>query len=201
MKEAFLSVLKFFAFILLTPIVYGVAASFFSHLNNIDASLRQGFLAGVVGFVVFYLFVCPPAGVFQAGQAITGGVFRFYPVVARVLQLVFSLYLLAVLACVYLGTAVFAWDSQIIVILMTAAGFFYGLHVVMVARELYEEDSSVVKPHYFIVMSLVYVISALILSGLLHLIAPVFDGAGFVRSAAETAGGIYVAVFRQLFVP
>lgn len=201
MKEALLSILKFCAFILLLPIVYGVSTNFFIHLNSIDGALRQSFLVGVLAFVVAYLFICPPLGVFHAGQAVMGAIFRFNSVAAKIFQLIFSLYLLAALVSVYLGTVVFTWDSQIIAIIMTAAGFFYGMHVILVARELYEEDPSVMKPHYFIVMSLVYVINALILAGLLHLIDPSFDGAGFVRMSGESAGKIYWAVYKQLFLP
>ncbi len=200
MKEGLLKTFKLLAFILLIPVVIGVADGFYRFLVQMEAGFLDSFATGLLAFVLVYFFVCPPQVVFQFGQNITNGIFQFNPAVARGAQLILSFYSLLLFVLIALGTKVFVWNTWIVSLLTGALGFSFGLHLVMVARDLYDVDMASLKPHYFFVMSLVVVLNLLIFGFFLSLVSPTFNFSGFIEKAYQTASQIYTPIIRQLFL-
>jgi len=201
MKEAFLNILKLVAFVLLIPLIVAVSISFYRHIYALGAPFGYSFLAGVLAYMVVHIFVFQPMSIFQFGQNLVATIFRFHLLVARSCQLIFSLYTIILVVLFYFGQRFFLWEERILSFLMGFVGFSYAMHVVLVAQELRETDLSALRPHYFLVVGLTYVVNLIGVGVMLSLVLPAFNLAGFFQTSGSLATQIYTVCLKQLFVP
>ena len=160
---------------------------------------NQCFIWGVVTYAVLHIFVYEPQAVFQVGRGLAAGIFKFSPLFSEIIKFILPLYTLILLIGLYVLEQVVKVSPAWIQVMVFSVGLFTAMHIVLTARELYEEDTSLLKPHYFLVAGWVYVfVLALVAVGLSASFKE-FSSVEFFRTTAKITVGVYVDAFTQLF--
>ena len=194
------SILKFVFFLLILPLVVGSTIGFIKELRALPADLMDYFVNGVLVYLIIHVFIYEPQPIYQYGQRIVSAIFGFVSPLVKIAPFVLPIYSIIFLILFYFATLIFKsaqWGGYF----MFLVSFTLTMHMVFTAKSLREKDSNVVKPNYFFLMSVVYLIDIFILALLLDLILVDFSFSNFFRTATGVTGSVYLAVFKQLFVP
>ena len=79
------------------------------------------------------------------------------------------------------------------------AGFFFMMHILLLARELQDEESSFIKPSYLFQMSLYFVFSLCVMVLLLDLVVWQSTFPQFGADVLADARDIYLAAIEKIF--
>ena len=200
MRATFLTILKVLCFVLLIPPVITTTMSFIGQLHSLPEGYQRFFVWGLVSYLVMHLFILEPRPVYDFGQRLVAGAFRFLAPLAAAVPLAVPVY--SVFFIIILYFKFLLWPStELGHCLIFFAGFMLSLHVIFNSKVLREGDKNGVKPDYFFPASLAYLANLVIIALLLGLVFSEFSIPGFFAQALDMARGIYVSVFKQLFVP
>ena len=150
------------------------------------------------GFLLIFLFLHRFDKMYQAGQSAMTEVFKFltplnYPI-ARIVP-VYTLFLIVVFVI---------WGklhdlSLYVHYFQFFAGFFFMMHILLLARELQDEESSFIKPSYLFQMSLYFVFSLCVMVLLLDLVVWQATFPQFGADVVADARDIYLAAIERIF--
>ncbi len=200
MKQGLGQILKFVAFLFALPLIVAVALAFQNQILGLPVPKEQWFFWGVIAFTVIYLFLYNFKEVHVFGQGLLSKILQFAGSVASVAALVVPIYTI-ILCLVYFILNMTGASAQYEWILLTLVGFSVALHIVLTARQLYEEDSGSLKAQYFFGFGLALVMHLLIMAVLLGLVVPEFSLAEFLKASTHQTGSYYHAIYTALFVP
>jgi len=161
-------ILKLIAFLFLVPVVIAVIQAFGVELSNLIDSQYEAFVLGVISLIIIHLFVFTPLTVYQSGQKVFAEVFGLFPRVGNIIALIVPLLASLLLIILYLCSNIFkisGFEKQFLFFV----GFFLAFHIVLTANDMYDEDTTFLKPNYFFGISLVVIFNILIVSSLLEL--------------------------------
>lgn len=197
MRDTLIGICKLCVAVLLLPIVVGVSAGFLHEAGNLK-KLSDIFLCGVAAYVVTHLFIYAPQGMFQFGQKIFRDLLRFAPAVAETVPRLIPLGTLTLSLVLYIlrNFSSAGWLPKYFLFFI---GYTSALHIVLTARELYEQDGSPLKPHYFSLMAVVYITGLTVIAALLALNFNEFVLADYIKFSAMTAKHIYSLFGGRLF--
>jgi hypothetical protein len=193
------SVIKFILGVCLLPFVYSASRAFLSEFSRIDAALQNYFWGGIFAFLIIYLFIWEPAVVYAKGQKILELIFTFFKPLVKVAPYLLPVYFL-ILSAIYGICSLVSDASGIINAFMLLSGFSIALHLVFGAKSLRTKQADFLKANYLFGFSFVYILSLALLSLLFSSIFAKFSFINFCNLAYQSAGAIFSAVFRQLFV-
>ncbi len=198
MREQFLYFLKILGFVASLPLAAGTTISFFQQMDALTA-YNQCFMWGVVTYAALHIFVYEPRTVFQIGRGLAAGIFKFSPLFSEIMKFILPLYTLVLLIGLYVLAQMIKISPAWIQVMVFSVGLFAAMHIVLTARELYEEDTSLLKPHYFLVTGWVHVFVLALVAAGLSVSFKEFSLVEFFRAAAKITVGVYVDAFTQLF--
>ena len=200
MDNKIAAIFKFVLFILLLPVVVGTTVGFVDELSQLPNDLAEVFYRGILFYLLMHIFIVEPKGVFQYGQNVVSSIFKFFAPLVKIAPFVLPIYSFLFLILFYFSSLFF--DSRELAgMFMLLVSFTLTMHVVFAAQMLRESDSNAAKPNYFFSISLIYVLNAFLLALMFDLILTDFSFSKFFETLCSIAGGVYSAVFRQLFVP
>ncbi len=198
MRDFLLNTLKFILFVLFIPIIMAATRSFYKEFLNLE-QLAEFFLYGMMAYLILHHFIYVPQGFYQFGQKITSSIFRFSAFLAATLPALIPIFASLLLLGLLITTQIFR-----IVHLKEYFFFFVGftflMHMILTAQTLYAEDTSVVKPHYFFMMSLSYTIGLIILALCIHINCHSFSFLNYLKRSCNLGKDLYVSVYHQLFI-
>ena len=200
MKEKAIEFLKFIFFLLFLPLIVNGTIAFIDQLDTLPQNLRHVFLQGILIYLIFYLFIYEFEPVYQYGQNLVMGIFRFFAPLVRVAPFVLPIFSILFLILFYFSS-VFLKSEIIRGTFMFLVSLTLTMHMVFTSKSLRGQDSNAVKPNYLFAFSLIYVVNIFILSLMLDLIFPEFSFYAIFKFATQRTGQIYGTIFRQLFVP
>jgi hypothetical protein len=198
--EKLLSGLKFLLFVLLLPLIFAMTTGFMNELFLLDPVQSNCFLWGIVGYLVFHLFIAEPYGMYQYGKILIGNIFKFFAPLVVVAPLVVPIFSIFFLILLYFAPYVFK-NIDLSVYFLFFASFAFAMHMVFTARDLRQQDAETLKSHYFFSIALVYIVSLATMALMLHLSLSRFSFVHFIQITFHVSEEIYRAVFNQLFVP
>lgn len=196
---ALFSIIEFFLAVLLLPVVLAVTVTFIAGIKGLD-SLAHYFMWGMYGYVIIHLFLQPLESVHRFIQKIFSESLKISPVLSNNLPLAVPLMPTLLLLLLYVLHSFFKLD-ELAKYFIVALGFFLSMHVVMTAKDLYSDDTSFLKANYLFVMSLVYIVAAVLIVLLLDLNFSKIAFMDFIRTAADTAFSIYKEAGHRLVLP
>ena len=118
-------------------------------------------------------------------------------IVAPLILPIFSILLLVLL---YIAAYVVK-DIDLSVYFIFFASFTFAMHMIFTARDLHQQDSETLKSQYFFSIALIYLLSLVAIALMLNLSLARFSFVNFIKITFYASGGIYTAIFTQLFVP
>lgn len=181
------------------PFVYSFTSAFLNQITRIDAPLQGYFWAGVITFLLVYLFVWEPAWVYERGHKLLEFVFSFFQPLVKVAPYLLPIYTI-VLFIIYLIMAVFIKEEWFINYAMFFFGLSIALHLVFSSKAIRSKKGDMLKSNYIFGFSFIYIINLGLFSLFLNIIFKDFSFMSFCNNAYSTASSIFKTIFSQLFV-
>ncbi len=175
-------VVKFTVAVILLPLIYAATQGYTDEMAR-SKSLAEFFWRGVFAYTFWHLFVFTFARLFDFIQKIFSELFRFSAVVQSVVPNSIPFGPTMLLILYYLCSHIFRFKGGEPVVFFLA-GFSLAVHVILMAAQLYEEDQTVVKSHYFFSLGLFYLANLMLVSMLLDLN---FESFSFIRFWQQSA--------------
>lgn len=197
MRNTLIIIFQLAIAVILLPTVIGASTGFIRELGK-ASDLPGLFFWGITAYVLMHLFVYQPKGMFRLTQQTSKDILRFFPAGAEIVPRFIPLWTTTLLIVLYI---VRHFNSSAVMTnyFVFFAAYLLALHVILTAQELYEQDGSSLKSHYFYLMSAVYIVNLVIVAGLLDLNFKEFVLAGFIKSSSTVAKQIYSGVTGQFF--
>lgn len=192
-------VTKFILGVSLLPFVYSASVSFLNELWLIPKPKQHYFWAGVISFLVIYLFIWEPAQIYARGHKIMEVVFSFFKPMVKVAPYLFPIYTL-VFFLLYIIVSLLVKSEWPLNYALLSFGFTICLHMVFSAKAIRSRKEDFLKGNYIFGFSFVYIINITLLSVFLSLALKEFSLVDFCANSLSTANGIFYAVFKQLFL-
>jgi hypothetical protein len=193
------SIVKFILGVCLLPFVYSVSVAFLSEFSLVEKSLQGYFWAGVISFIILYLFIYAPAVIYRNGHRLLEIVFRFFTPLVRVAPYVLPIYAIIIFLGYTLCSLIFK-SPQLINYFLFLFGFSLSLHLVFSSQSVRSKQEDFLKANYIFGFSLVYLINLLFLAFALNLILKEFSFVNFFNQSFQIAKSLFGALFRQLFL-
>jgi len=198
--QKLLSGLKFLLFLLLLPLIFAATTGFMNELFLLDPIQSNCFLWGIIGYLLFHLFIAEPYGLYQYGKGLVGDIFKFFAPLVIVAPLILPIFSILLLVLLYFSSYVIK-EIDLSVYFIFFASFTFAMHMIFTARDLRQQDSETLKSQYFFSIALIYLVSLVAVALMMYLCLPRFSFINFMKTTFYVSEGIYKAVFNQLFVP
>jgi hypothetical protein len=193
-------ILKFLFGVCLIPFIYSTSYAFLNELGSIEPSLQRYFWAGCIVFLLIYLFIWEPAKVYSAGHKLLEIVFSFFQPLVRFAPYLLPIYTI-VLFIAYGILSLFIKSDWLLNYALFAFGLTITLHLVFSAKTIRGKKGDFLKGNYIFGFSFIYIINLAFLAMGLNVIFAKFSFVNFANLSLQIAGGIFGAIFKQLFVP
>ncbi|OGX36884.1 MAG: hypothetical protein A3D87_08410 [Omnitrophica WOR_2 bacterium RIFCSPHIGHO2_02_FULL_50_17] len=197
MGEGLIFIAKIILAVVISPVVYSCALNFYDHLDVYPTSLIEFFRWGVFGFVLVFLFVYPFRYLYQFGQNVMTGIFKFLTPLDRAVARVVPFFTVVILASFYIAGKFFDITAYVHYF-MFFAGFSMAMHILLLAQELQGEEASFIKSSYFLRMSVYFVLSVCMTVLLLDLAVWKWTFLKFFSAMFEDARDIYMLMVRRI---
>lgn len=193
MGKGIIDIVKLIVAGFLIPVVFSATTSFNEQMQQLASDYYQIFWGGFFLYVFVHLFVFEPKGVYQAGQRVFNDIFGLFPRVSAAIILIIPCISTLLLIVLYLLSSVLKVSGHEKYFLFFSA-FFLSSHIILTAKDLYEEDKHSLKPSYFFTLSLVSILNFLIIAFLLSLNFERFSFPSFLTRAYQDSFEIYRAL-------
>ncbi len=197
MRDFFISFMKLLLAILLVPIVFAGIVCFKYNLVSYQSNYNEFFLWGASGFLLIFLFAYQFWGVFEFGQGIISGIFKFAVPVDRILVKLLPFYLIFVLGLFFFVRSILGVNTQDHSF-MFFSGFFFAMHMLLIAQQMQDEEKTPIKPSYLFWMSIIVVVNICIVTLSLDFILEQSSFLKVCKSVMTMSKGIYVDSFKVI---
>lgn len=197
-KQRFFTILKFIIVLFLLPWIFAFTVSFLSQSRLIESTTLSSFWYGVISFLAAHLFVYEMRIVYNKGQKITEGIFRFFSPLVRLAPFVLPIYTI-LLFLIYCFLSLFTRSFWLLQCFMFLFGFSFSLHLVLSAKSLQNRQRDFFKINYFFAFFFVYIINVILLASMLSILFGSFSSLLFFKQSYQITRTIFSAIFCQLF--
>lgn len=197
--ERFPGILKFILGILLLPFVYSFTRAFIDEFLLLGRLIQINFLAGIVCFLIIYLFIWEPKIFYKSGQRFLEVIFHFFAGLVKVAPFVLPIYTI-ILFLLYFLTPFIGKSQELNNYFVLLIGFSTIFHLVFSAESLKSSQAGYLKANYIFGICLIYIINIILLSFGFNLIFKEFSFVTFFNHSFEIAASIFQTIFSQLFL-
>ncbi|MCX5706246.1 MAG: hypothetical protein NTW13_01010 [Candidatus Omnitrophica bacterium] len=191
-------IIKLILGICLLPFVYSSTVAFLNQFSDISALAQNAFWAGVISFLLVYLFIWELELVYNSSHKLLEIIFSFFQPLVKVAPYLLPIYGI-VLFILYLLLALFIKSDWLIQCVMFLFGFTTVLHLVFSAKAIRSKKGDILKSNYIFGFSFIYIVNLGLIAFFLNVIFKEFSFVDFFNSAYFIASDIFYAVFHQLF--
>jgi hypothetical protein len=192
-------IIKFALGVCLLPFIYSTSRSFLNEFVLVESSLQRYFWSGAITFLIIYLFVWEPVTIYAKGQKLLELIFSFFKPLVRVAPYLLPIYTI-VLFVAYLIISPFIKSAAPLHYTLFLTAFTAALHLVFSAKSLRSKQGDFLKGNYIFGFSFLYILDLFIASLFLNFIFDKFSFVAFANNSFNVAAGIFVAIFKQLFL-
>ncbi len=192
-------IVKFLIGICLLPFVYSVSASFLQEFNAAEKLFRDYFWAGVLSFIVLYLFIWEPAIIYNKGQRLLNIIFNFFKPLVKVAPYLLPIYTI-VIFIIYLIFSFAFKTKESLGYCIFLLSFSLTLHLVFSAKSIRSKKGDFLKSNYIFGFSFVYIMDLVLLAFCLNIIFKEFSFVNFFNNSFQIGKNIFYALFKQLFL-
>ncbi|MFC1674808.1 hypothetical protein ACFL1K_02850 [Candidatus Omnitrophota bacterium] len=190
--------IKFIIGICVLPFVYSSSVAFLCQLNLLAAPLRSFFWSGTATFLIIYLFVFEPVGIYYRGFRFLEVIFTFFSPLLKVAPYVLPVYSILIFAG-YAWYAGLPSARNLDTWFLFLFAFSLTLHLVLGANQVRSRKEGFLKSDYIFGFSVVYITALIIAVACLNVFFKNISFIRFVEQASSEGQGIFAAVFGQLF--
>ena len=193
------TVLKFIIVVFLLPWFYSTTAAFITELKTIPEKSFNSFAAGIISFLVIYLFIYVPGKIYQQEQKVTEATFRFISPLVKLAPFVLPIYTI-ILFLLYCLLAFLFKTEPSLEFFMFLFGFSIIFHLAFTAKALRSRKDDFLMINYLFSFGFIYVINVALLSLGFSILFEPFSWLSFCKSSFQTSSSIISSIFNQLFL-
>jgi hypothetical protein len=194
-----LVVLKSLIVLFILPWIYAFTVAFINESKLIGGNSLESFIAGIISFLIIYLFICEPGKIFQQGQRITEATFRFLSPLIKFASFIVPIYSI-IFFVVYILISIFIKSERLLEIFMFLIGFCFALHLIFSAKSLHSRKDDFLMINYLFSFGFIYIINIALLAVGFSILFEAFSWLDFGKVSYQISKGIFFAVFGQLFL-
>ena len=191
--------IKFILGVCLLPFIYSVSVAFLNEFSVIEKTSQNYFWAGIVSFIILYLFIYEPVIIYKKGQRLLEIVFQFFKPLVRVAPYLLPIYTLVI----FIGYLLFSFlfkTKEAFGYFIFLLSFSLTLHLIFGAKSIRAKQGDFLKANYIFGFSFVYIIDVLLLSFCLNIIFKEFSFVNFFNNSCQIGNNIFYTIFKQLFL-
>jgi len=185
--------------ICLLPFVYSFSVSFLNQLRLIEVELQNFFWAGLISFLIIYLFVYEPLIIYQKGQKLCQILFRFFAPLVKVAPYLLPVYFIILFLGYLFYALIFKSNLYAIKYFIFLFSFSLGLHLIFTAKVL-RAKKDFLRINYLFGFSFIYILNIILFVLCLDLITPEVSFVNFFQQAYKDGIDFLYAIFKQLFL-
>lgn len=198
MRDRILSVVKFLFALLLLPVVIGVTASFADTLHQSSRLVAACFGWGALGYLILHILLYQPAQAFDTAKKMAEETVGFIFPLVKVAGFCIPFFTVVVLA-LSIPVEKFWPEYELFPVFASLASFTFTMHMVFTANALKGKQAGWLKENYFLQIFLIYVVNLSIIAVAFSFLMSEFLLGDFFQRWGDASGGIYMAVYKQLF--
>lgn len=191
-------VIQFILFVCLAPLILTITTSFQNEIMTLRPEYREYFEWGIVAYVLSNLFAYDFYGPYSFGRRVVTEIFKFLGPLAQVLSYVVSIFTLLVIA-IYFFIGLFLKIGPDTSFYFLLVGFTLSMHIVLSAKDLYDNEKLMFKPSYFFSMTLVYIASLMLMAFILDVAILEFSFPHFFGAFLDASEKLYALIYARLF--
>jgi len=194
-----LTLVKLVLTVFLLPLVYACTLKLHAHFDFYPGVYYEMFRWGLIVFLVSFLFIHQFWEVQEFGQKIMLNLFQFMAPLDRFVSYLLPFYVIVVMLVFYVTTRLLginSLDGQF----MSLSGFVFGMHILISAQDLQNQEKTPVKANYMFVILFAFIMNICILILLMDLTVGRFTFLAFISSVAAQAQEFYAGFFKQYFI-
>ncbi|MBN1871806.1 MAG: hypothetical protein JW800_04450 [Candidatus Omnitrophica bacterium] len=210
--------------ILLLPVVFAVASSFYEQFGFIDINFTKGqiyFLWGVTAYCLFQLILIKPVYLYVLGHETVhvlatwlclGRVTRFHVtsrggsvsttktnIFIKLSPYFIPIYAILITAAYFFIIKMFLWGFLVRPYYMFLFGATLSFHIIMTIDTIKVKQPDFAKAGHIMSLVLIFVINMIIIAGILGLFFNSFSFLSFLRSSYYSSVDLYRTIFIRLF--
>ena len=192
-----MKMIKLVFFVLLLPVVYASCLQLYEHVNTYPKDFRVYSGLGAIVFFLIFFFIYQFWGLYESGQKMKMGLFRFLAPCDKFLCNVLPFHFIAIMLAFYVMRRFldsFAYDFQF----MFFAGFAMAMHIILVAHDLQEQEKSPVKPDYLFTIVLAMIINASLFVLMVDFVRETWTFPMYISRTLSNVGDIYLDLFKMI---
>ena len=198
MRHRAFGVFKLLLGIALLPLVYAQTVAFLEQFWRIDPRFQEIFWEGIITFLVVYLFIWEPAGIYRKGHHLLELFFGFLKPMVKVAPFLLPMYTI-ILTLLYLALSLKYKSESLLNYFVFLFGFSWLLHLVFSAKTVRGKEGDFVKGNYVFMFSFIYIVNISLLAILFNLLFVEFSLVGFFNNSLQITKQIFSSTFTQLF--
>ncbi|MDD4980961.1 MAG: hypothetical protein PHC54_06855 [Candidatus Omnitrophica bacterium] len=191
-------IIKFVMGACLLPFVYSFSLAFFNEFNVIERTFKGYFWAGIISFVIIYLFIYEPAIIYKKGQRLLEIIFKFFKPLVRVAPYLLPVYTIIVFILCLLLLPVFK-EKEVFGYFIFLLSFSLALHLIFGAKSIRSKQGDFLKANYIFGFSFIYIIDLVLISFCLNILFKEFSFVNFFNNSCQIGSNIFYAIFKQFF--
>jgi len=185
----FLNMARFAIALVLLPVVVALTQSFLSQMAPMKVIFRY-FTLGVGSYVVMHLFIMAPQSGYRFFQKIFAETLKFSSFLSNNVPLLVPLAATLLLVVHYILLQ-FVDPKVLSDYFIFATGFTWAMHLILSAHDIADEDTSAFKPHYFCMMTVVFIANILLIALLMDINFTKFSMASFMQDGWSRLMDLY----------
>ncbi len=197
MGEGIINLFKFFVFLVLIPVVIAISEAFVEHFDNLPSSLESFLLWGAIAFLITFLFVHSFRGVYNFGQKIIESIFKFLAPLDVYISGLIPFYTVLIVLVLFICDTYFniaAYRHYFIFFI----GFTAAMHLILMAQQFQEQEKSLFKPTYFLMVSIIFILNVMVAVLILGVLSDKFIFPDFMKSFGGKSWGIYTDIVKTI---
>jgi hypothetical protein len=196
-KDFLLAIVKLCSAALLFPILIACILIFKEHLLVYPSTYSEFFIWGVGGFIIVFLFLYQFWSVFEFGQSSMSELTKFMAPLNQTVSRVVSFYLILIMIGFYVVMNFFNGQEYSPYFLFFT-GFFFAMHILLVAQQLQDEEKTPIKPGYLFWMMLIFIFNIFMIVVSLDLVTSDFTFPQFFSDTLALTYDIYLRIWDRL---
>jgi len=193
------SMIKLILGLCLLAFVYSVTAAFLGEFNAVEKELQKAFWAGVISFVIIYLFIYEAAIFYKKGQRLLELIFKFFAPLVKVAPYLLPIYTIFIFSG-YLIISQMTKSENVLRSSLFLLGLTLAFHLVFSAKSIRSRQGDFLKANYIFGFSLVYIVNLIVLCFFLNIIFEKFSFVNFLNNFFQAGQGVFTTIFKQLFL-
>ena len=197
MGEFLLNAIRFVLAVLLSPAMLASVVAFKDYFADFPPNMQDFIYWGALAYLLIYIFVYRFLVLYEFGQRIICEVFKFAAPLNRMVSHLIPFYLTLIFLLFYVAIAFFKtvnYDHYFLFF----GGFAFAMHLILVAQELQEQESSAIKPSYLLWMNVVVIFNFFLMVLLLNMVSQKFTFSDYFERFLQYARDYYEWILHKM---